>query len=58
MNIYGLFIMAIVMIPNIIFAIKEKNFESKYHNKAIQGKVLLIITAIHNRKVKANYKLN
>ena len=28
--------MAIVMIPNVIFAIKEKNFESKYHNKAIE----------------------
>jgi len=36
MNIYGLIIMAIVMIPNVIFAIKEKNFESKYHNKAIE----------------------
>jgi uncharacterized membrane-anchored protein YitT (DUF2179 family) len=28
--------MSIVMIPNIIFAIKEKNFESKYHNKAVE----------------------
>lgn len=36
MNIYGLIIMTIVMIPNIIFAIKEKNFESKYHNKAVE----------------------
>jgi hypothetical protein len=36
MNIYGLIIMAIVMIPNVIFAIKEKNFESKYHNKAVE----------------------
>jgi len=36
MNIYGLIIMAIVMIPNIIFAIKEKNFESKYHNKVVE----------------------
>jgi uncharacterized membrane-anchored protein YitT (DUF2179 family) len=24
------------MIPNIIYAIKEKNFESKYHNKAVE----------------------
>jgi len=36
MNIYGLIIIAIVMIPNVIFAIKEKNFESKYHNKAVE----------------------
>ena len=36
MIIYGLIIMAIVMIPNIIFAIKEKNFESKYHNKVVE----------------------
>lgn len=36
MNIYGLIIMAIVMIPNVIFAIKEKNFDSKYHNKAVE----------------------
>jgi hypothetical protein len=36
MNIYGLIIMIIVMIPNIIFAIKEKNFESKYHNKVVE----------------------
>ncbi|MDD3223665.1 MAG: hypothetical protein PHX70_02985 [Clostridium sp.] len=36
MNIYGLIIMVIVMIPNIIFAIKEKNFESKYHNKVVE----------------------
>lgn len=35
MNIYGLIIMAIVMIPNVVFAIKEKNFESKYHNKVV-----------------------
>ena len=36
MNIYGLIIMAIVLIPNIIFAIKEKNFESKYYNKVVE----------------------
>jgi hypothetical protein len=36
MNIYGLIIMSIVMIPNIIFAIKEKNFESKYHNNEVE----------------------
>ena len=36
MNIYGLIIMAIVMIPNVIFAIKEKNFESKYYNKVVE----------------------
>ena len=36
MNIYGLIIMVIVMIPNIIVAIKDKNFESKYHNKVVE----------------------
>lgn len=30
---YGLIIMVIIMIPNVIFAMKEKNFESKYQNK-------------------------
>ena len=47
MNIYGLIIMAIVMIPNVIFAMKEKNFESKYNNKTVeiieQSNVLLLI---------------
>ncbi|NFD54843.1 hypothetical protein EXN53_03960 [Clostridium botulinum] len=36
LNIYGLIIMIIIMIPNVTFAIKEKNFESKYHNKAVE----------------------
>ncbi|EKQ54712.1 MULTISPECIES: hypothetical protein [unclassified Clostridium] len=36
MNNYGVIIMVIVMIPNIIFAIKEKNFENKYHNKVVE----------------------
>jgi hypothetical protein len=36
MDIYSLIIMAIVMIPNVLFAIKVKNFESKYHNKAVE----------------------
>lgn len=36
MNIYGLIIMSLIMLPNIIFAFKEKNFESKYHNKIIE----------------------
>jgi hypothetical protein len=36
MDIYSLIIMIIVMIPNVLFAIKEKNFESKYHNKAVE----------------------
>lgn len=35
-NTYGLVIMIIIMIPNVIFAIREKNFESKYHNKFIE----------------------
>lgn len=36
LNIYGLIIIIIIMIPNIVFAIKEKNFESKYHNKTVE----------------------
>ncbi|MBS5937596.1 hypothetical protein [Clostridium sp.] len=36
LNIYGLIIMIVIMIPNIIFAMKEKNFESKYNNKLIE----------------------
>lgn len=36
MNTYGLIIIVIVMIPNIIFAIKEKNFENKYNNKIVE----------------------
>ncbi|VYT68148.1 hypothetical protein [Clostridium tertium] len=35
-NTYGLTIIIIIMIPNIIFAIREKNIESKYHNKFIE----------------------
>lgn len=36
LNTYGLTIMVIIMVPNIIFAIKEKNLKSKYHNKFIE----------------------
>ncbi|WP_051931781.1 hypothetical protein [Clostridium sp. KNHs214] len=36
LNVYGLIIMMIIMIPNIIFAMKEKNFESKYNNKVVE----------------------
>lgn len=36
LNIYGLITMIIIMIPNAIFAMKEKNFESKYHNKLVE----------------------
>lgn len=36
LNIYGLITMIIIMIPNAIFAIKEKNFESKYNNKTVE----------------------
>ncbi|TGY44587.1 hypothetical protein E5347_04635 [Clostridium sartagoforme] len=36
MNIHGLVIMIIIMIPNIVFAMREKNFESKYNNKLIE----------------------
>lgn len=36
LNVYGLIIMIILMIPNIIFALKEKNIQSKYHNKVVE----------------------
>ena len=37
LNIYGLVIIMIIMIPNIIFMIKEENFESKYNNKIVEA---------------------
>ncbi|MGL6197504.1 MAG: hypothetical protein ACRC3H_01090 [Lachnospiraceae bacterium] len=36
LNIFGLIIMIVIMIPNIVYEIKEKNFENKYHNKVIE----------------------
>ena len=36
LNTYGLIIIIIIMIPNVIFAMKEKNFESKYSNKVVE----------------------
>lgn len=36
LNTYGLVIMVIIMIPNVVFAIKVKNYESKYHNKTFE----------------------
>lgn len=35
-NYYGLAVMAVIMIPNIIYAVKHKNGESTYHNKAVE----------------------
>lgn len=36
-NYYGLAIMAIIMIPNIVCAVKQKNdFVNNYHNKAVE----------------------
>ena len=35
-NYYGLAIMAFIMIPNIVFAVKNKDgFENNYHNKTV-----------------------
>ena len=35
-NIYGLIFLAIIMIPNVIFAIKCKDgFENKWNNKSV-----------------------
>ena len=36
LNRYGLIIMMVIMIPNIIFSMKEKSFESKYNNKLVE----------------------
>lgn len=35
-NYYGLIIMVIIMIPNIIYAVKNKNCENAYRNKAVE----------------------
>ena len=35
-NYYGLAIMAIIMAPNIVYAIKHKNIENKHGNKAAE----------------------
>lgn len=35
-NYYGLIIMAVIMIPNIIYAVKHKDTSNKYHNKAVE----------------------
>ena len=36
-NLFGLVFMAVIMVPNIIFAIRKKEgFENIYHNKALE----------------------
>ena len=36
-NVFGTVFVVIIMIPNIIYALKCKNgFENKWHNKAVQ----------------------
>lgn len=35
-NYYGLAIMAVIMIPNIVYAVKNKNPVNTYHNKAVE----------------------
>ena len=36
-NVFGLVFIAVIMIPNIIFAVKHKDaFENRYHNKTIE----------------------
>ena len=36
-NLFGLVFMAVIMIPNIIYAVKCKDgFENKWHNKAVE----------------------
>ena len=37
LNVFGLFFMLVIMIPNMIYAVKCKNgFENKWHNKAVE----------------------
>ncbi len=37
LNVFGLIIIAVIMIPNIVFAIKNRNgFENKWNNKGIE----------------------
>lgn len=35
-NYYGLAVMAVIMIPNIVYAVKNKNPVNTYHNKAVE----------------------
>ncbi len=35
-NYYGLIVMAIIMIPNIIYAVKHKNDGAEYRNRAVE----------------------
>ena len=35
-NYYGLIVMAIVMIPNIVYAVKVKNFANAYNNNTVE----------------------
>ena len=36
MNFFGLLIVAVIMVPNVIFAMRGENPENKYHNKAVE----------------------
>ena len=36
-NYYGLIIMVIIMIPNIIYMVKNKNSSMSYHNKVVEA---------------------
>lgn len=41
-NVFGTVFIVIIMIPNIIYALKCKNgFENKWHNKAVEIRQLL-----------------
>ncbi|MGY3777232.1 hypothetical protein [Isobaculum melis] len=35
-NIYGMCLMLIIMIPNIIYAIRKKHIDGDYHNKGLE----------------------
>ena len=53
-NYYGLAIVAIIMIPNIVFAVKRKNeFANKYQNKVVEvleqvGRYACLVLMIFN----------
>ena len=47
-NPFGLIFVAVIMIPNIIFAVKCKNRKSrKFHDREISGIVFIPIRQVH-----------
>lgn len=37
LNVFGLFFMAVIMLPNLVFALRCKDgFENRWHNKTVE----------------------